>query len=117
MTGRVISARFPYLPLQLTVRGQTEQVEALLDTGFDGEIVLPAGFVPDEQRHDIYLQWVLADGSRVQAPAYLGTVMVGTFGPFNCVITVLGDEVIVGRSITDRFAVTLDHGMRIIVEQ
>lgn len=117
MTGRVISARFPYLPLELTVRGRTEQVEALLDTGFDGDIVLPAGFVPDERHPDTYLQWILADGSLVQAPAYLGTVMIGAFGPFDCLITVLGEEAIVGRFITDRFAITLDHGVRVIVER
>ena len=117
MTGGVISSRFPYLPLELTVRGRTEQVEALLDTGFDGDIVLPAGFVPDERRPDTYLQWILADESLVRAPAYLGTVRIGAFGPFDCAITVLGEEAIVGRSVTNRFAVTLDHGRRVIVER
>jgi hypothetical protein len=31
------------------------------------------------------------------------------------VISVLGDEPLVGRGVTDRFAVTLDHGRRVIV--
>jgi hypothetical protein len=51
----------------------------------------------------------------VRAAAYLGTVQVGPFAPASCVISVLGDEAIVGRSVTDRFSITFDHGQQVIV--
>lgn len=100
------SSHFPFLPITLMVRNQTETVEALLDTGFDGDVVLPYGLVITSTPPDGFLLWTLGDGSEVQAPAYLATVMVGSFGPFDAVISVLGDEPIVGRSLTDRFAIT-----------
>lgn len=69
----LISARFPYLPLTLTVGEQTATIEGLLDTGFDGAVVVPAHLVTNGSPPDSYLLWTLADGSLVQAPAYLGT--------------------------------------------
>lgn len=116
LTDRVVSAHFPFLPLTVTVRGQTETVEALVDTGFDGDVVIQGGLITDSQSPDGYLAWTLGDGSVAQAPAYLGTAQIGHFGPYDAVITVLGDEPIVGRSLTDRFSVTFDHGRRVIVE-
>jgi predicted aspartyl protease len=41
MTPRLVSEHFPYLPLRLEVRGRTSAVEALLDTGFDGDVAVP----------------------------------------------------------------------------
>lgn len=61
---RVESERFPYLPLTLTVGEQTAQVEALLDTGFDGDIVVPLSLIANDQPPDEYRNWALADGSR-----------------------------------------------------
>lgn len=78
--------------------------------------MLPSGFITDGQPPDGYLLWTLADESSIQVPAYLASVIVGSFGPFDAVISVLGDEPIVGRSLIDRFTVILDHGQRIIVE-
>ena len=61
----------------------------------------------------------VADGSTVLAPSYLGRVEVaelGDAGTFPAVISVLGDEPILGRSLTNRFSITLDHGRRVIIQ-
>jgi hypothetical protein len=50
------------------------------------------------------------------APVYRGTVQVGPFGPYRTVITVLGDEPLVGRRLMERFTVTLVHGDRVIID-
>ena len=42
MTQRVTSSRFPYLPVQIGVGQTGHDVEALLDTGFDGDAILPS---------------------------------------------------------------------------
>jgi predicted aspartyl protease len=114
-SARAISGRFPYLPIQVQVHGRTYTVEALIDTGFDGDVVLPAGQLASDEPDD-YHGWTLADGLQVFAPFYLGTVSVGNLGSFTAAITALGDEPIVGRGVTDRFRLILDHGQRVIVE-
>jgi predicted aspartyl protease len=38
---RVTSSRFPYLPLRFQIRQYTHEGEALIDSGFDGGIVVP----------------------------------------------------------------------------
>ena len=113
---RVTSSRFPYLPLSFTIRDRTLEVQALLDTGFDGDLVVSPDLVLSGRPADGYSTLVLADGSEVEAAVYLGTVTIGEFSPIEAGITVLGDEPIVGLGIASRFLITLDHGQRVIVE-
>lgn len=87
MSGRVVSSRFPYLPLTLTVHGRTATIEALLDTGFDGDVAVPVVLVGEEVAADTHLRWTLADGSQARAPAYLGAARLGNFGPFPILLT------------------------------
>ena len=116
MNQRVLSSRFPYLPLLLSVRDRSEQIEALLDTGFDGDIAVPRGFISDREPPDFHIPCTLADGSEVLVPAYLGEIHLGALGRFPIAIAALGDEPLVGRGVTDRFTVILDHGQQLIVE-
>jgi predicted aspartyl protease len=115
-SSRVISARFPYVPVTVTVGNRAEDFEALLDTGFDGFVIVPAGLLTNGVPPDGRLQYFLADGSPIIAPLFRGTVSVGPFGPYPTVITVLEDEAIIGRRLTARFTVTLDHSDRVIIE-
>lgn len=115
MNQRIESSHFPYLPLRLEVQNRTHEVEALIDTGFDGDVTVPPNVLANGHPDD-YHRWTLADGSHVYAPYYLGTVQVGDLGAVEAVITGLGDEPLVGRGITDRYQITLDHGQRVIVE-
>ena len=113
---RLVSSHFPYLAIQFSVGLSTRQADALVDTGFDGDLVLPPGSIPGNLAPASHLLWALADDSEVLAPAYLGTVRLGDLGTYAVVITVLGDEAIIGRSLTNRFRLTFDHGSQIIVE-
>jgi len=121
MNQRVVGPRFPYLSLRVSSvpsRNPVEiEAEAFVDTGFDGDLIIPAALIPDSPLPDGYLTWRLGDGSDVVAAYYVGTVeIVGLPGSFPAVVSILGDEAIVGRSLTDRFTVIFDHGQRIIVE-
>lgn len=116
MTQRVESARFPYVPVRVVLGGRTLVLDALLDTGFDGELAIPSVLDVSERPAEIYQQWVLADGAIREAPVYEGVVQVGDFDPVPARIAVIGSEIVVGRSITDRYSVTLEHGRRVIVE-
>ena len=113
---RVLSTHFPFIPLLLELDHHVVRLEALVDTGFDGAIVVPADLVTDVELPPTYLRWKLADGSQVTSPAYRGTLQIGDMTPLRVTVTVLGDETIIGRAVTDRFRVTLDHGRQVIVE-
>lgn len=91
-------------------------IEALVDTGFSGDLVLPNGFFPDNQEPDSYSAWTVADGRRVTAAIYYGLVRIGDYPAVEAAIILLGDKPIIGRSITNRYRVIFDHGRRVIVE-
>jgi predicted aspartyl protease len=95
--------------------------QVLIDTGFSGDIVVPATEELKQYPPDAYATWTMADGSEVLAPIFLGTIrfpqldedvaeMVGI------TVTVLGDAALIGQSILRRFTLTLDHGKQVILE-
>ncbi|MHB8573847.1 MAG: pepsin/retropepsin-like aspartic protease family protein [Dehalococcoidia bacterium] len=112
----VESDEFPYLPITVTVQGAVLQVTALLDTGFDGDVVLPESLLSDSGIANGYRSWELAGGSVVNTPVYYGTVQIGDLAPEDGDIVILGSEAIVGRGFTDRYRVILDRGQRVTVE-
>jgi predicted aspartyl protease len=113
---RVISTRFPYLPVRLLIGQATHRLEVLLDTGFDGAVAIPPAWIEDAGPPFDYISWTLADGSTLRAAAYFGLVQLGTLPPFSVLVTALGDEPLAGRGVSDRFSITLDHGQRVVVE-
>ena len=115
MTPRLVSSRFPFLPITLTIRQGTWNFEALIDTGFDGDLVLPRATLAGEQP-DSYLRYRLADGSVSTYGTFVGTLALGRLGQFPATVVELGDEPLIGRGITDRLRLTLDHGHQVIAE-
>ncbi len=110
MSQSVTSSHFPYLPLRLAVGPVPLEGEAPLDTGFDGDVAMPASLAVDRIAPAGYMTCRLADGSPVAAPVYRGTVDVGPFGRFRIYAIALGDEPLVGRGASDRLRITLDYG-------
>lgn len=116
MRRPVLSSHFPYVPISLEVHERIiDDLEALVDTGFDGHVIVPTGSLSNGHPPDGHLRWQLADGSTVLAPFYLGSVRIGALAPIPAVVTVLGDEPIIGRGVTNNFSATLDHGQRVLV--
>ena len=58
----------------------------------------------------------LADGSRVVAAIYYGTVQIGGLPAVPADITTVGDEALLGRGVTDRFHLIFDHGRTLTAE-
>lgn len=113
---KLTSLNFPFIPITLIVRQRELKLEALLDTGFDGFVVVPTEMLSNGHPPDGYLPWTLADGSKTLAPAYIGVVKLKGIGSFSVIVTALGDEVMVGRRLSDKFKLILDHGKKLIVE-
>lgn len=103
--SKIVSNNFPFIPIVVTVRKRIEKVEALIDTGFEGDIVVPKGLLTNGDPPDTILPWQLADG-KVKLRNISFTVSVIT----------LGNEVMIGRGVIDRFKVIFDHGKKVIVE-
>jgi predicted aspartyl protease len=126
MSKRLISTKYPYLPLTIRVRINKSKhlaldTQALIDTGFSGDIVVPTTGELQQFPPDAYATWTMADGSEVLAPIFLGTIrfphldedvaeMVGV------TVTVLGDQALIGQSILRHFTLTLDHGKQVTLE-
>lgn len=113
--SKIVSNNFPFIPIVVTVRKRVEKVETLIDTGFEGDIVVPKGLLTNGDPLDTVLPWQLADGRVIIAPVYAGKVKLGNISFAVSVIT-LGNEVMIGRGVTDRFKVIFDHGKKVIVE-
>jgi predicted aspartyl protease len=126
MSNKLISSKYPFLPLTIHVRISTRKTldlhtQALIDTGFSGDIVVPVTEELKQYPPDAYATWTMADGSEVMAPIFLGSIrfpqldedvaeMVGVTA------TVLGDQALIGQSVLRRFTLTLDHGKQVILE-
>jgi hypothetical protein len=64
------SAHFPYIPVTVVLNKRIETIEALLDTGFDGDLIIPEGLMTNGKPPDSYLRFTLADQvTSVLAPA------------------------------------------------
>ena len=122
MTQPVVSTRFPYLAIHVTIGtfqhpDQEIDLEVLVDTGFDGGACIPSVEIDPLIRPDGHLPWVLADGTEVRTPAYVAMVQIGSIPPVRTAVIALGGERLLGRGITNHFRVTFDHGTRIVVER
>lgn len=112
---RLESTNFPYLPVRLTLDGDTYDEDMLIDTGYEGYVAVPEGWGQGRQPRG-YRTVALADGSLVRVPYFRGFADIGGLGEFECTVFALGDELILGRFATNRYSLTLDHGQRVIVE-
>lgn len=124
VTQGLVGFRFPYIPLRIVFTTAHQSldlvIEALVNTGFDGDVIVPSSLIDElaaTEEPDSFVIWRLADGSEVVARAYVGTAeLPGIPGSHAVLISVLGDEPIAGRGLTDRFRLILDHGERIALE-
>lgn len=98
---RVVSTRIPYLPVRITISELTLalDVEALVDTGFNAEVVLPEAAVSGGAATLLYSDVRLADGSRLTLPSYLGSIRIGERTPDPVLVILMGDEAIIGLQV------------------
>ena len=112
---QTVSSRFPYLAIELTVGYRTERFEALIDTGFSEDLIVPASFSivgPASGRMTVRL----ADGRPLHLPSFDGVSRIGGFLPFAVTVIALGSNYLVGRKVIERFGVLHDHGRRVVVD-
>lgn len=112
-----ISHDYPFLEVNVAVRSLRTSCRALIDTGFDGYLILPLSFSGSLGAADSHAQWTLADGTPIFLPEYRGGIEIMGLGlMFMARIIVMGDECLIGQGIIKRLKVTLDHGSEVVVE-
>jgi len=116
VTQPFTSLHFPFLTMHLTVGGWQAEIEAFVDTGFDGGVSVPWRMAAAFGSPSGAVQCIPADGSEVWARVFDGTVQMGAFPAFTVGVIAVGEDLLVGRQVTNRFGVNFDHGQRIIVE-
>jgi clan AA aspartic protease len=126
MSNKLTSTKYPFLPLTIHVRVSSRKsidinTQALIDTGFSGDIVVPATGELKQYPPHAYATWTMADGSEVLAAVFLGSIRFPELNEdvaevVGVLVTVLGDQALIGQSILRRFTLTLDHGKQVILE-
>lgn len=111
-----VSSHFPYLRAVINVLNRNLKLEVLVDTGFEGDIVIPSKMIMNGQPPSGHSRFILADGSLAFAPYFLGSVKIGKYKPIGVSVSCLGDEPLIGRGVTDKFKIIFDHGKKITVE-
>jgi predicted aspartyl protease len=91
-------------------------VEALVDTGFDGGLTVRQAVIPGHVTPRGQQRCTLADGSQIDAYVYRGFVTIGALQPLATYIIVLPHQALLGRAVTNHFRLTFLYGRRVILE-
>lgn len=114
-SASVSSPHVPYIPVRIEIPDADTSllIEALVDTGFNGEVALPAASLHARPSVLGNLDIRMADGSEISVPVYLGTIQIGSrrIGPIT--VLMLGDEPIIGLGVATQFRVVIDHDQSI----
>lgn len=121
MTPSVTSSHFPFLSLHVQIIDDNApafdfDVDAFVDTGFDGGLTVPSALIPAELVPVGQSSWNLADGTEITTDAYFCYVSIGHLQPVPTAVIALDGDVLLGRHVTNRFRVSFDHGRSIVVE-
>ena len=105
--------RFPYLPVVVSLGGRPISVDALIDTGFNADMVVPGNVDLGPSASEVDL--TLGNNSNIRVSRVLGYVQIGDFAPVPAEILSTGSLYVIGMGILRRYEVILDHGQRVIV--
>ena len=97
----------------MTLGDRDYEEDALLDTGFNGDVAVPFHVELDSSGRTTDL--ILADGSGIRVRSQLGHVQLGDLEPVAAEIVAIGNNFVIGTGILRRYEVILDHGQRVIV--
>ena len=111
------AALYPSLAIRFVARGFASEAFALVDTGFDGYLVVPNSVVSSLRGPGRVDRIRTASGEIVFVPVYRGTVELADLpGVVPALIIALGDEYLLGLAMLHHYRVIFDHGQRLIVE-
>ena len=92
------------------------EIEALVDTGFDGGLTVPESLIPSRVRPSHEMTLTLGDGSTSSAFAYRGWITIGNLQPVEAVIIALPHQALLGRAVTNRYRLSFLYGREVVLE-
>ncbi len=100
---------YPYAEFALKIGEFDLYDHALLDTGFEGDLIIPAGYGRELVRpyFDSYI--VTADGQAHRVRTWRGVLALGD-GKFTVEVKAFSNWFIVGRGVLDQGEICFDHG-------
>ena len=116
MTERISSSAFPYVPLTVRIFSGSREIElridAMIDTGFDGDLMIPGRLRAELGEPKLDAIWYLADGTPVEVPSYDAQVQLsGLNARHEVTVSCLGPTTLIGMSLLKSYRVILDHGL------
>ena len=115
--ANVITDPYPSLRVRYDASGVGGEAMAIVDTGFDGYLVIPESLLGRLPEPGYHRRYQTASGESVVVAVFEGTVeLVDQPGRIQARLIALGDEYLIGIQTLNHFRVTLDHGRRVIVE-
>lgn len=102
--------------VELTLRLGTWEtwVEAVVDTGFEGGLLIPASLEADIYAEPILRPVALADGIVRSAPHWDGMVILAD-RPFAAEVAGLGKGFLLGREVLDQVHICFEFGNRWVI--
>jgi len=93
------------------------ETQALIDTGFEGDLALPRLRLPPDMPRSIRRSFRVGDGRVIYLASYPGTVeFVDVARTVPIAISIGTPEILIGRGVLNHFRVTFDHGREVMVE-
>lgn len=115
--GPAHSDQYPYIPVWFRVNDYEADVQALVDTGFDGHLIVPRSLSSSLGDPHLAVPWTFADGKPFYIEMYEGLVSIpSVLDPVDALVGCTGNFYILGLAVIDLVRLTLDHGEHILVE-
>ena len=110
--GRFDSHGQPFLPVELSGLRGTVTLQALVDTGFDGDLCIPLALAMTiglELKDADYVE--LADGSIRRELIFRGNVRIGDLAPREGEIVLTdSDQPLIGAGMFEKLKLEIDYG-------
>jgi hypothetical protein len=105
-------SRFPYIEIGVRIGAEWFTGEALVDTGYDGELIIPLTLVPESSGAVSESNLVMPDGHVHEVDGWSAELLIEDHS-FLVDATAFGDELIVGRDVISQMEVCFEFGRSI----
>ena len=111
----LISDRFPYVEIEVSIGTWSFVESAYIDTGFEGGLLIPSYLKDEVLAGYVLTPLEVADGAVVLAPQWDGQLELNGH-KFRIEVSALGSRFLLGRDVIDMLSLHLDRGRRMRID-
>jgi len=105
---------YPLLEIAVIIGSQSFVGEALPDTGFDGDVIIPLSVGEEVLKGSEEVVLQVADGFDILVEARGGELLLADRS-FEVAVRALGDEYLIGRGVLDQLEICFEFGRSVRV--